>query len=270
MPRPNKLRIVSNQGTHKCAFFLENENEEWVCVDAASPLSRKDYTDGGIYETAYKIIRVVDEIYNVGNRRVEIFFEGAEDEYEQIRAVLCQAKVGESVTCYQKKTIIAVAGKIHTGKTTLIEEIGKNQKKNYSIRKENGVTRYGEQNSDSEWYEVDGIDIGQANMKRCRETFERLAGQGLSSVVYCLLNDKIEKAEEELLEDFHRKYPGTRILLVLTNSVDEKAGQFAEQLENRLGWAHVIPVLAKEVKTRSGRVAPFGVERVIKYLYEGK
>ena len=66
MIKRNKLKMVSNQSTHKNSFFFMNENGEWVTVDSASPLSRREYTEADIQEKIFQILRIIDEVYNTG------------------------------------------------------------------------------------------------------------------------------------------------------------------------------------------------------------
>ena len=270
MIKRNKLKMVSNQSTQKNSFFFLNENGEWVTVDSASPLSRREYTEADIQEKIFQILQIIDEVYNTGNRGVDLIFEGAGEEGTLICDAISVAKLGDTISFDQKKTIIAVAGKLSSGKTTLIEEIGKMHNVEYTREKENDYVVYREQHGNSAWYELNGIDLGKACMEHAEAVLEGLVQKGLGVIIYCLSNGKIEQIEETLLKTFNAKHPDIKTLLVLTNSADEEAELFAEQLSSRLGQVRVIPVLAKEIKTRSGSIPPFGLIQLIKYIYEGK
>ena len=89
-------------------------------------------------------------------------------------------------------------------------------------------------------------------------------------------NDRIkEKLRKELEEQFIRyvqeKYPGVKVLIVLTMCLEDEAVPIlSEQLLKNIGNVKVIPTLAKEFKTREGLIPAYGLEEIIHYIFEGK
>lgn len=266
----NRLKIISNQNIRTLSYFLLNENKEWVRASNSSVLSRKEYIEASIKEKAFDIIRVIDHVYNTGNRGVDIFFEGTEDEYSIICKVIEYNFSNDNISCQRKKTKIAIAGKIGSGKSTLIDGIGSFIGTTYTKQKKTGYDAFFDKRENTELFELKGIDLGKEYITYAKGILNELAENGLTSFFYCLSTYKIEQLEEELILNLRKEYPGIKILVVLTSCVDDESTLFAEQISKQLGQVKVLPVLAKEMKTRQGTINAFGVDSVVQYIYEGK
>ncbi len=93
--RCNSIKIISNHVARTVSYYIKNEADEWIHVDSASPLSRKEYTETSIYESAEKIIEVIDNIYNTGNRGVCIEMECTDDEFIYLSSLI-EKKYGDA------------------------------------------------------------------------------------------------------------------------------------------------------------------------------
>ena len=316
----NKVRIISNKATNTISYYFQNENMEWVLVDNSSPLSRKEYTEISFAENAKKILRVIEECYNIGDRGVDIVFEGAKDEY----SVLCsmkddlsssilfkdkeKSKVSEkksetkndalehkkvlskqkeskkndnskteintntniNISCEHKKSKMVIAGKIKSGKSTLIEEFCKYNDIKYSKRKCKEYTLYESEDENTILYELNGIDLGREYIQAYEKTIKEIASVDMTVYIYCSATSKIEIAEERIIMNIQKNYPQVKILVALTSYVENDASLVAEQISKQMKGVKVIPMLAKELKTRQGIIPSFGLDLASRYIYGGR
>lgn len=267
----NQIKIVSNVKKQTLAFFMKDEQEKWREVSNSSPLSRKKYKASSIKKSVEEIVRVIGSEYNPGNRGVDIYFEGTEEDFCILKNVIDKKFSPNYLDCiYVQETQIAVAGKVGSGKTTLIKGIEEYKGVSFMHQENKGLSAYSDEESKVVWYEIPGIDIGVENIIAARDTFEQLANEGLTTFVYCLGTTKIEPPEEELIMFVRNDYPSIKILVVLTRFVDDDNKTYADQLSSNLNGTKVIPVLAKEMKTRSGIIPAYGIDDVDRYIFEGR
>lgn len=266
----NKVKIVCNENINSISYYFLNEGSKWVRVSNSSELSRKEYTFTTIKEKTTDILRIINEIYNPGNRGVDIYFEGSDDDF----CILCNAikrnYLEDYITCKLEKTKIAVVGKIGSGKTTLITELEKLLNVHYEISKNKEYVTYSDKKGNTEWYELNGIDLGKENIEQTKALIDKFAKNGLTTVVYCFSTSKIEKLEENVIQYIKETYPEIEILITLTSCIYDEAQLFAEQLSTNLNQTKVIPILAKELKTREGIIPAFGLDQIVRYIFEGK
>lgn len=265
----NCLKIVSNPTNNTLAFYIKSK-DRWQLVPSSSDLSRKEYTETSIKEKASEIIAYINTVYNMCNRGVDIYFEGMPEDYQILVAVIKNRFPDFDLQCIAQKTVIAVAGKCNCGKTVLIEELCKFKETQYSHYVEDGVHIYQDENGTMIWYEIPGIDIGVEHVSAARAVFEKLAGKGLTSLVYCLGTSKIEPLEEEFIGYVQSKHPSVHILLALTQFKEENSDVFVDQLTTQLNGVKVIPVLAKDIRIRNGIIPAYGLENVDSFIFEGK
>ena len=64
-------------------------------------------------------------------------------------------------------------------------------------------------------------------------------------------------------------YRSVRPLILLTQGFDIETERYAGILTERFDGIKVIPILAKDKKTRGGIISAFGLEKVSKYIFEG-
>lgn len=265
----NKIKIVSNIKLRRIAYYFKNESNEWVRVPNSSRLSRKEFCGTTISEKIYDIIKIIDGVYNPGNRGVEVLFEGTDEEYDIIRNTVKKLNMSDSIICNQKKAKIAVVGKICSGKTTLIESIGEHLNTNFSKKENAQYNVFIDKKGNTEWYELKGIDLGKEYITQSKAVLTELAESGMTVLVYCLSTYKVEELEEKLILEFSEQYPEINVLIALTSCVDEDAALYAEHISGQLN-KKVIPVFAQEKKTRNGSIPAYGLEQTVQYIYEGK
>lgn len=266
----NKIKIVSNPDAKSLAFFLMNEKGIWCLVSNYSELSRNKYTASNIFDMGESIVAVIDRDYNLGGRGVDIRFEGPEDEYIYLQQCVEKHFKGQNIECKHHETKIAVAGKMGSGKTIFIEEMCKDGAVIPSSVSHPGYQLYSDSRANTIWYEIDGIDIGKENVLAAQNTFDTLASGGITDFIYCLSTNKIEELEEGLISHIKNTYPKIRVLVLLTDYLDDDNDLFTEQLSNHFGGIKVIPIIARNIKTRNGIVEAFGLDDVRKFLFEGK
>lgn len=267
---PNQIKILSNPKNKTLSFYIKNEKKKWCLVSNYSELSRKKFTSANIFDVGENIINIIDCDYNLSGRGVDIRFEGPEDEYVYLQQCIISRFKERNITCNHAKTAIVVAGKIGSGKSTLIEEMCKYSCGNFSSALLDGCEKYTVHETHTIWYEISGIDIGIENISAAQKTFDRLAEDGVTDFIYCLSGNKIEKLEEDFIVYARSNYPSINILLLLTNYLDDKDDFFVEQLSSHLDDIKVIPILAKSRKTRNGIIEAYGLDDVNRCLFEGK
>ena len=73
----NRVKIVSNQEAGTISYYFQNEKGEWMPVSSASLLSRREFRYAAIAEKGQAILETINEMYNYGERGVDVLFEGA-------------------------------------------------------------------------------------------------------------------------------------------------------------------------------------------------
>lgn len=327
--KQNKIKIISNQAIGTLAYFVMNENEEWVHVDRASPLSKNEFTHASLFDKAEQIIEIIDDVYNVRDRGVEIELEGSDQEKHYINSVLkaknvdlaiqvqkkdinnsdedglkrnstetCQnhknipnknnpkqivystkktpssdeeeTSLYSNISCKKSGTYIVVAGKVNSGKSTLIEALGEFNSARLRVTRQTNCTVYIDDSKDQKWYEIMGIDLGKEYIQKAKMEIERIAFDSMTVFMYCFSTNKIEDTEIQLILDLKSKYPNTRFLCALTSCIDDDACDIAENMSSYLDGIKVIPVLARDKKLKQGIVPAYGLDDIMKYLYGGK
>lgn len=266
----NQIKIVSNAKRHSLAFYMKNESDEWRLVSNDSVLSRKEYIDTTVQSRAEDIVRVINSVYNPRNRGVDIYFEGEETDFRLLKNTVNRQFSESNITCVMQKTLVAVAGKIGAGKTTLIKGFWNYKDITFNCCEKDGNFVFANDEKTVIWYEIPGIDFGAENVTNARNAFEKLAKSGLTTFIYCLGTNKIEALEEELIFFVRDTYPEIKILVVLTQSVDDDQALYIDQLSANLEGIKVIPTLAMDMKTRGGVVSAYGLDDIDRYIFEGK
>ena len=87
-----KIKIVSNPYKNKIAYKKWDEQENnWVPIsihsDANSELLCAEYTDSFFPFKVKKIVDIIIKDYKLSSSKLEILFEGTEDEFEELKAV---------------------------------------------------------------------------------------------------------------------------------------------------------------------------------------
>lgn len=262
----NRIKIICNSQANTLSYRFQNEQKAWVPVSTYSDLAKGRYTETNIRQSAAMILNIIGTVYNPGNRGVEISFEGPEKDYRFLQQIIREKFSKENISCEQKAVKAAVAGRRSSGKTTLIEAMAQKQGIRYTAETKAGYRRYKSASNEIEWFEIEGIDIGLENVMNAERTIEVLSKQGLTTLLYCLSSDRVEQAEIQLIQHIRDRCPEISILGVLTNAGSQDAAAEAETVSRFLG-AKVLPIMAKDRKTRSGIIKAFGHENVLRAIF---
>lgn len=265
----NKIKIVANQEAGTVAYYFRNENGEWIRVSSASLLSKRGFRYTTMKEKAREILAAINEEYNYGERGIDILFEGADEEFLTLCTVITNHFSGENMICRASRLKIAVAGKVGAGKRILVEELSWLNNIQFQQKEESGYTVFQDKMGAVEWYVLEGIEIGKENVAQTQAALDKLALEGISVFIYCVASSKIETLEEELVIHMRDTYGSVRPLVLLTQGIDMDAVRYADVLSERLGGVKVMPILARDKKTRGGVVPAFGLKEASKYIFEG-
>lgn len=275
----NALRVVCNPYTNKMSYYFRNELGEWDVLSGNSPLSRQYFTNTSVEARAKDILSKIDEIYNRKNKGIDILFEGTAGNYRIILKTIKDFFPERNIECQLGTTKIAVVGKKSVGKSFLIEGLEDLQGFKYSKTKENGYLKYADECNHAEWYEVLGIDLGKDKVEKAFETVNNLSEDGLSAVIYCVsaTSGRIEEIEKNLIKKIADSFTELKVMVVLTMSYREYIQETIDEIEKITDQIKMIPVLAKEYKTvlknENGEaitIAPFGLEEVSMFVFEGR
>ena len=153
---------------------------------------------------------------------------------------------------------------------TLIEALAQRQGIQYTVAEaeQAGYRTYQSKSTAIEWFELEGIDLGMENIKKAECTVDTLAAQGLTLFIYCLSSVRVEEAETELIQHIRDQYPEISLLGILTNAVSMDDTVAAEKV-SRILRMKVLPIMAKDQKTRGGVIKAFGHESVLKAIFGG-
>ena len=78
----NYVKIRCNPYTKHIEYYYKDEYENWV--PASSKLSSDEFNNITIQHKLYDIIREIQNTYNLGNKGLELIFEGTEDDYNDV------------------------------------------------------------------------------------------------------------------------------------------------------------------------------------------
>lgn len=278
--KKNKIRVVCNPIAKHISFYYKNELNEWVIFSGSSPLSRNYYTNTTLEERGKEIVVKLDEIYNRKNKGLDISFEGDEKGFQLIARAIEETLSDRNISCHMGSTKVIVVGKKGVGKTFLIEAMEELQGMEYKVEKHDTYTLYTD-NNNTEWYEINGIDFGQKNVKKASSDIETLVKDKSAMIVYCIhsSNRRIEEAESKFIMTLIHKFPELAGMIVLTQTVNKQGLlEFVDEIEKITDQIKVVPVLAKDFeldmeneKTEEPIVIrSFGLDKLASYVFEGR
>jgi hypothetical protein len=265
----NRIKIKCNSQGSTLSYQFQNEQMIWVSVSQFSDLAKKEYTETSIRQSASSILNIIKMVYNPGSRGVIISFEGPERDYVYLRQVINKEFSQENISCEQKTIKVAVAGKCGVDKTALIESLFQKRREQYAVTSKTGYRHYKSKSDDTEWFELEGIDLGIENIRKAERTIDVLAKQGLTMFIYCLNSDRVEQTEVQLVQRIREHHPEISLLGILTNTVSLDAETIAEQI-SRILRIKVLPIMTKDQITRSGTIRAFGHENVLRAVFGGE
>lgn len=270
----NQLKIVTNSNGKGIQYFLKNESGQWIILSQSSPLSRQYYTNTTISEKGEEIVDVIDKLYNIGNRGIEIFFEGNNDDYNWVKKATEEKVVlGRNLRLKYGKTKIAVLGKKSSGKTMLIGGISDYLNTEFIPKTQKDYICYSDNKNNVDWIELNGIDLGKENVEAAYNNLSELIENGVSSVIYCVLasDGKIEETEKEFLNNLAEQFSDTIIMIALTLGIGKETDDMVNILLKETQHVKIVPILAKKFKSRNEEtIQPFGLDTLMKYVFEGR
>lgn len=276
----NKMRIVCNPIAKHISYYLKNEHDEWLILTGSSILSRNSYTCTTMKEKAFEIAFRLDEIYNRNNKGLDIIFEGDEESYKLFIEALSNNFSERDITCRMGNTTVIVVGKRGAGKTTLISNIEAIQGKNSSIQEFDDYILYEDENN-TKWYEIKGIDFGKSNVEKAYNDICKLVENTAGIIVYCINASarRIEPFEKEFVIKLLETFPELTGTIALTQCFNNKGlSDFIDEIEKIANHIKVIPTLAEafetdimnEITNEPIVLMPFGIPQLAEYIFEGR
>lgn len=135
-----KIRIVSNPYEREIKYFVFDEKEGlWKLIQDASPESKLREDENHRTFLPFKIKEIIDIVINeyyVGKDKIAIFFEGTQDEYDEVLKVCSEACISDKIELTKNERFLENArdilkstkecfGKVHP----IIEKIVKDDAK---------------------------------------------------------------------------------------------------------------------------------------------
>ncbi len=106
----NFVKIKCNPYTKKIEYYYKNESDEWVPV--SSKLSSDVYTNVTIQHKVHEIITEINKVYNLGNKGLEITFEGTTDDFEDVCTELREYFSDYKIECKRGHLILDSANEV--------------------------------------------------------------------------------------------------------------------------------------------------------------
>lgn len=256
------LKLVYQPSDKSLSFFIKNASSNWIPISEYSELTEKKYKFANLNKDAKLILDAITKLYVHGNE-LRIILEG----FEYVDDFCMTATKYKNIAVNTGKFTLAVLGKVKSGKTTLIEAFNVDDKKVIDEDRTSYVI------DGNIWYEIRGIDLGEASYLATLNTIEGInREQQISIFIYCVeyKSGKIEDEEEKLIEKLLGQYPNARIIVAVTNSFDETGAKIlAQKFSSQLPATSVIPILARKAETRIGDIQPYGVLKLSDVIYGG-
>lgn len=273
----NTVRIVCDSSRNNISYFFRNKHKGWKELPSDSPLLRSNYTNTIFADSAKDILIKIDEIYNIKNKGIDVFFEGTTEDYKILLETVEDSLPERDIRCKARSTEIAIVGKKSVGKSLLIEGIERLYEITYKKIEGDGYVRYLDNNKDSvNFYEITGIDIDKENVEKAFNTLKKISEEiGLSSIIYCVsaTTGKLESAEKEFILRIRSDLSETKVIIVLTMCYMDDIQRIIDIIKNRLNGIEIFPVLSKEYKTclkdKYGEtivIEKFGLENIYRFI----
>lgn len=267
----NRIKIIYNSTNTKAYYQFMNDNGKWGDVPKESELSRLFYANAIAEDRIKELLQVIDKRYNGHNEGVNILYCGKLTVYDKFLVALSNDFVDRNIKCIRYDSKNIVVGKRNAGKTCLIEGIMAHFGKDIVPCE---IDRYIEYEDDGvSLYEIKGIEPGLENVQKAFETVEERIMAGTRTVLYCFSfrAGKFEEIEIKFIKDIESRYADVQVIPIITGCIDEqRAIDFSQKISSELGGREVILTLAKEMNTKVGTLASFGLDKVIGKLSGGE
>lgn len=117
----NFVKIKSNPYTKQMEYFYKNEGGEWIPV--SSRLASDAFTNVTIQHKVHEIMIEINNVYNLGNKGLEIVFEGTKEDYEDICTEVSEYFKDYKINCSQGEMYLASAETVITEITNIFKDI---------------------------------------------------------------------------------------------------------------------------------------------------
>ncbi|MBS5509847.1 MAG: dynamin family protein [Clostridium sp.] len=94
-----RFLIMANPYTQKIKYQFTGEDGEWADVAEESRLNSEAFTNTTIQREAVKIVREINSTYNMGNRGLEIEFNGTDEDYQYLSEIIEKRFKNDSIIC---------------------------------------------------------------------------------------------------------------------------------------------------------------------------
>lgn len=275
----NTLKIISNPYTKQLSYYFKNEIGEWDVLSSNSPLSRKYYTNTSIKERGHEILNIINDVYNRKNKGVDIIFEGTSKEYSCLDEEVRNNYIECNINCRTGTTRIAILGKRDVGKTYLIEGMEELEGCGFTREEKEEYIQYTDNINNVQWFEIRGIDLGTEHVEKAMKTMQKLAAEGLSTVIYCIsaVAGKCEDIESNMISQLVDEYVDLKVMVALTLCYKDDIISSMDEIEKLTSHIKIVPTLAKNYKTamkdKHGipiEVESFGLKEISEYVFEGR
>lgn len=258
-----QFKIVSNQKDNTLSYFIKNEKSEWIPVSNASVLSRSSFIRTTLQKNGEQILKNINEIYNIAGDGLDLHFFGSDNDYKLLTDLVEKKFSAEDICCHPMKKVIAVLGRLRSGKTTLLTTLMERSGNDYRSTQYHNIWTGIKEDSSITWCELPGIDLGKDNLIAAAEHLKKLTALGLTDIIYCFGTSKTEDAEKNIIRHIQEHHPATNIVIALTRCLDEQDASIVRNEFPDMPNLKVIATMAKELKTRGGTIAPYGIDRLL-------
>lgn len=265
----NSVKIVCRDG--EISYYCKNIDNAWIEVkDHTSELSRSAFKYTSLTEKSEDIVRVIDKEYNSDGLGVDIIYIGDDENYMSLELSIKNKFPYKNITYVRQKKISAVfAGILGSGKTTLIEAIGKYTSAVWETNANEMFTVYKDASQQMEFYELSGFDgWNDSSISQVINTVTELEANGLDEFVYCInsSSSKIFYIEQKIIKEIKASHPQIKLLILCTKSITADSETFAEEMSELFDGVKVIPILAIDYKTRVGTIEAYGLDDAVNYI----
>lgn len=281
----NSIKIVNNLNDGHISYYFLNEKNNWVLLKRESPLTRVYFANSSIYEHASDIVKAIDDIYNRSGEGVEIVFEGTIEDYNKLKSIIfLKEYVDKNISCKYSQFRIIVAGKVASGKSTLIESIYELCKYEYEVEKCENYDKYYDKDNKLIIYKLKGISFENSTLENIELILKEIASDNeeqVDSIVYCVESvvGRLENIEINLINDICESIENITMSIALTNCRRDNYRGVADEIKKELKVLNVYPVLAKDYVIGNAnetqddsnvqKIPAFGVDKLYKGIIEG-
>lgn len=117
----NYVKIKCNPYIKRIEYYYLNESGEWVPV--SSKLAADAFTKVTIQHKVHEIIQEINKVYNLGNKGLELIFEGTEDDYRDVCTELSEYFADYKINCVRGDLRLDSADSVMPAITNIFSDI---------------------------------------------------------------------------------------------------------------------------------------------------